>query len=141
MKDFYKTGSFNFDFDASSFDVNYNSKDHCYPYDEDKCNPRWPHNVVITREGENDNPWDTSDNEVVVYKGACRSYRKSSGGYKDKVLTNTRMLSIKGFIAGLQVNDKVSIDKYGYKEEGYIRDVNTYMRGRGMTIEWDYERV
>lgn len=115
---------------------------HCFEYDEHDCNPRWPHKVVIYREVTGDNPWDDSDSEtVVLYEGACRSYRKSLTSFKESVLTNVRMLSIKGFIEGLQTNDKVNVDRFGYKEEGYIKDVNAYMNGRGMTIEWDYERV
>ena len=114
----------------------------CFPYRESKCNPRWPHSVIITREVLDGNPWgDESHKEIVIYDGSCRSYRKSSKSYRSDVLTNVRMLSIKGFITNLKVNDKVSVDRNGYKEEGYIKDINHYMNGRGMTIEWDYEKV
>lgn len=115
----------------------------CFEYDEHTCNPRWPHKVVISREiSENDNPWGEDElTEEVLYQGNCRSYRKSLTSYKENVLTNVRMLSIKGALKGLKTNDIVKVDRFGYKEVGYVKDVNIYMNGRGTTIEWDYERV
>ncbi len=134
-------GDLNNDFDNKEMESNYKTNE-CFKYDEHPCNPRWPHTVVIYREEAGDNVWDEENTKIkVLYKGSCRSYRKSLTTAKGGVLTNIRMLSIKGFIQDLRTNDIVEVDKFGYKEEGFIKDVNAYMNGRGMTIEWDYERV
>lgn len=141
MNDLSSGGDFSSDFCNKGLDSNYKTND-CFKYEEHPCNPRWPHSVVIYREEVGGNVWNEEDAKtVVVYEGACRSYKKSFTTAKGGVLTNVRMLSIKGFIQGIRTNDIVEVDKFGYKESGFIKDVNAYMNGRGMTIEWDYERV
>lgn len=119
-------------------------QDQCFSYEEHKCNPRWPHKIVIYRESKDDgNPWstDVETKKVILYDGMGRSYRKSMTSFKESIMTNIRMLSIKGAVYGLRPNDIVEVDKGGYKEEGFVKDVNVYMNGRGTTVEWDYERV
>lgn len=140
MVDFNEYGDLNEDFNNKEMESNYSSS-HCFEFDEHECNPRWPHSVVIYREELSDNPWDDGEHTVVLYKGACRSYKKSLTSFKDTILTNVRMLSIKGLIKGLKTNDRIKVSKYGYVEEGYLKDASPYMKGRGMTIEWDYDRV
>ena len=119
-------------------------QDGCFPYEEHRCNPRWPHKVLIYRDTKSEgNPWDTGsvDEKEFLYEGMGRSYRKSMTSYKESVMTNVRMVSVKGAVYGLRPNDIIEVDKKGYKEKGFVKDVNIYMNGRGTTIEWDYERV
>lgn len=139
----YDKGSFNNDFDGKSFDSGYKVND-CYDYKESRCNPRWPHYVEIYRESVsgNGNPHIDDDTfMLVLYKGKCRSYRKSGSSYKTEVLTKVRALSIPGYPSGIEINDRVRIQKYDMIEEGYVTDVSPRMNKRGTTIEWDYEAI
>ena len=138
-----KRGSFNSSFSNSSFDANHKTKD-CFPFEENPCNPRFPHKVKISRPiTSNGNPFedDSDDKEEVLYVGACRSYKRGSTTDRDNVLYNQRCISIFGAVLGLKINDVIEVCKYGYEEKGYVRDVNIYMAGRGTVIEWGYERV
>ena len=114
----------------------------CFKYSESSCNPRFPHLIEITREDSgNGNPFEEESKEHTLYIGSGRSYKKGSTKNDKGFLVDSRIVALQGGLKGIKTNDKIKIEAYGYVENGYVVDVQIYMRGRGTNIYWDYERV
>lgn len=108
-----------------------------------KENPRFPHNVTITRPTYN-GPFDEGGESAVVYEGKCRSYSKLNTSASGEVLSSMRVCAIpisttEWTIDNLpKTDDEVEIRKGVQTEYGKVIDVLT--NNFGTNIIWEYVR-
>lgn len=108
-------------------------------------NPRFPHQVVVTRVMPYDPLTMVSPDEVkVVYEGKCRSYQKEYVSTTGEVMTSKRVISLPMRLQDwtqdtiILENDLVEVDYGSYKERGKV--VDKQPNNLGTDIYWEYGR-
>ena len=96
-------------------------------------------------EDSQETPYEEPQTEL-VYEGECRVYDKHTTSDKGEVITSFRGLSVpmtrtdwqeSGIVP--RAGDKITVDRGGYSEYGYVIDVNPANFG-GTHIVWRYGR-
>lgn len=108
-------------------------------------NPRFPHDVTVTRVLPFDPLTMTEPDEVkVIYQGKCRSYQKEYVSTTGEVMTSKRVLSLPLKLADwtsdtiILENDLVEVNYGSYMERGKV--VDKQPNNLGTDIYWEYGR-
>lgn len=107
-------------------------------------NPRFPHYCKITRVVDNEDPMEDEQQEVVIYEGKCRSFTTTTTSDKGEIISSYRKLALPQVQSEWtddtipQEGDRVYVEKFGFKEYGFV--IDRIPGNLGTHILWKYGR-